>query len=108
MYLCGSFKKGDYKEYIAIWMNINVVDTECNPAIEVWYFTFVFFCPVVLVGSWILSCYATPTNIYCSYTLETWNKYYEIWTNNDRKINWVIIGVEIFNLFWAIMGSILN
>jgi len=56
----------------------------------------------------VVKYFAKRNNIYCSYQLETWRKYYEIWTNNDRRINWPIMLLEFVNIAWAITGTVLN
>ena len=108
MYIAGSFKKGDYTEFIEMWMRITVEQVDCSPVIEVWYLVFAFFCPFAFVYSWVIKRKAVNNYILYKYSMETWNKTYEISTNNDRKINWPIICLETVNLSWAVLGTILD
>ena len=108
MYLAGCFTKGDNTDALELWLGFKVADVDCSTGIVVWYYMFIFFCPFTWIASWVISCYAKHRTVYCFYSLETWRKRYEIWTNYDRKVNWSILGFDIFNLVWALTGSILN
>jgi len=43
-----------------------------------------------------------------TYTLEKRNKQYLIYTNNSRVISNSILAIDIINISWAVIGSILN
>ena len=42
------------------------------------------------------------------YTLETWRRHFEIWTDKNWKINGAILFIEVFNLVWALTGILLD
>jgi hypothetical protein len=107
MYLAGCFTKGDYLAELEFW-NMQAANVECPLAIEIWYGAIVVFCPMVCVGAGFLSLYAKTRSNFHSYTLETKYQYYEVWTNSDRRINWTVLGVDVYNLLWAFIGLILN
>lgn len=107
MSLAGCFKKGDNTVELE-YLSYKVPDAECSPLIEIWYCFFIVGCPIAMVIGIILYYVAKKHRNFHAYTFETRYVYYEIWTNNDRKINWPFIGIEIYNIVWAIVGSLLN
>lgn len=109
LWITGCFVKGDYSSSpILHFLRITPADTDCSVGIEVWFMVYMLFCPI----AWMLSIYVQRKSrtglIIHSFMLETWYRHYEIWTNQDRKINWAVMGIEIANLVWAIIMAILN
>jgi len=89
-------------------MGIDVLQVDCSPSIEVWWDFFALFCLIACIGSGFMFKAAKNRFIVFRYNMETWNKTYEIRTNNDRRINGPIIAIEVINFLWAVIGLIIN
>ena len=107
MWASDCFKKGDYSHELAFF-NFEVPDADCPAPVEVWYKVFVVFCPAAMLAGIVLYRKARAHSNFHAYTFERRYSYYEIWTDNSREINWTVMGIEAFNIIWAITGFGIN
>ena len=43
-----------------------------------------------------------------TYHMETWNRKYQVWTDNNKYINNSILMVDVVNVAWAFYGLVMN
>ena len=106
MWAMGSFSKGSKNQWDIL--EVDPEDVPCSPGMEAWFALFIFFCPFAIAVATYASCKAKGNYTRKVYTLETWHRQYEMFTNNDRHVNWPIAFIEISNFLWGLVGSILN
>ena len=73
-----------------------------------WFGFYVYFCPVALVISILIGCKAKNNSVLSTYAIETWNREYYVYSGSERVINNSMLLLDITNLLWSIIGTILN
>ena len=66
------------------------------------------FCPFAAIFSYFIQKRARQSTIMYTYTLERRNIQYLIFTNNSRAISNSITAIDLINIVWCLVGSVLN
>ena len=106
MFKLGCFKKMNDDRYYEFTTQSENVD--CHRGLEIWFASYVFFCPIASVISFYCMCLAKYNYNIRAYSIETWNRQYQVYSNFDNRINLPILTIDIFNIVWAILGNILD
>ena len=74
----------------------------------VWFFSLFFIYPASLLATIFLMRYSKNKYDQSIYHIEKFHKKFIIRTNANKRINYSILLLELINLLWAIIGTILD
>ena len=104
----GAFDKG-VKHYQDPYSNPKRFEGEKCPAqVEHWFTFYIAFCPLAMLISTIAGQQAKYQHNMFTYHMETWNRKYQVWTDNNKFINNSILMVDVVNVAWAFYGLVMN
>lgn len=107
--MVGCFSKGPSSSFSPFDMSHYYTDTPCSPAIEVWFGIYLFFVPFAIVFSALIAKFRAKGRFTRSqYNFEKFHREYVILTDNDKCCNYSVMFLDIFNILWAVVGSILD
>ena len=81
---------------------------KCPAKVENWFTFYVFFCPLAMLIAICASRQAKYHHNMFTYHIETWNRKYQVWTDNNKQINNSILFIDVVNVSWALYGLMMN
>jgi hypothetical protein len=83
-------------------------NVDCNPVVKSWFSIYFIICPLGCIVSAFISRKAKHNYDIVNYSIETWYRKYQIYTNKESKINNPLIALDVVNLLWAVVGVIVD